>query len=235
MRLPTQAAAPPRPQARTVLLALALSSTAILGLQLLHGHDDHASAASSGSAGAVASTASHAHATGAGHEMAAAHEHPAGTPADHVASEVQAARDASGAVDHTAMTIISGQTDGPSVPTNREIAVATPAAESSGPSFLVHWLRDSVLAVPVVLAAWCWRRRSCAASGPDSGGAPPPCSPAAPWSPALRSPSPARATACCSARASLACRRWAGCSCSPCPSRRSPCSGWPCSSLAVGP
>jgi hypothetical protein len=53
------------------------------------------------------------------------------------------------------MTLMSGQTDGPSQPTNRtETApVAAASGVDEGLSPVLHWLRDAALAVPVVLLA----------------------------------------------------------------------------------
>ena len=64
MRLRPQASALPRLSARTVLLAVALSSTSIAGLQALHG-TSHSHVATAGSATRTAVTAtatSHGHA-----------------------------------------------------------------------------------------------------------------------------------------------------------------------------
>jgi hypothetical protein len=53
------------------------------------------------------------------------------------------------------MTVMSGQTDGPSQPTNRTAIppVATAGDVDEHLSPVLHWLRDAALAVPVVLVA----------------------------------------------------------------------------------
>jgi hypothetical protein len=167
MRLPSHAPALPRPSTRTLLLALVLSSTAIGGLQSVHasGHSSpHAHVAAAPSTGGPAAAAhGDSHPAGAGASSlraAAPHDHPSGgaaAPHDHpaaAAGSADAPRTAHGELDHTAMTIMSGQTDGPSQPTNR---VAEPAGATSGAgqagSPLLHWVRDALLAVPVALGA----------------------------------------------------------------------------------
>ena len=157
MRMPLQVTARPRLVARTLLLAVVLSSTAIAGLQSLHGPSHHAAAgngaADQGTSSAAGSMA-HPHAA---EDEAAPHD---SAPVGAGSAAAAAPRDKTGAVDHTAMTIMSGQMDGPSKPTNREALTAVPtasatagAAAQSGLSPLRHWLRDSVLAVPPVLLA----------------------------------------------------------------------------------
>ena len=200
MRLPLQVTARPRLVARTLLLAFVLSSTAIAGLQSVHGPSHHAA---SGAAAHLSVTDASPDHGSANHDSASAagltsHSQPArqgATPQDHAAAgngavdqgtasaaglmahphaaedkaaphdtapagagsaAAAAPRDKTGAVDHTAMTIMSGQMDGPSQPTNREASTASAtasAAAQSGLSPAMHWLRDSVLAVPAVLLA----------------------------------------------------------------------------------
>jgi hypothetical protein len=53
------------------------------------------------------------------------------------------------------MTMMSGQTDGPSQPTNRQAEPSVASTSSTGQpqSPVLHWLRDFVLATPAVLLA----------------------------------------------------------------------------------
>jgi hypothetical protein len=154
LRLSLQAAAS-RPLLRTALLAVALSAVAVGGIQTLHTSTAAEHATSGAAAPAVAGHAvgpDHAHSTvtAAGHGGHGDAATPSQATGGSGRNAVSAPRDASGAVDHTAMTMLSGQPDGPSLPTNRE---AAPAAAAAVEHPLTHWARDAALAVPVVLLA----------------------------------------------------------------------------------
>ncbi|MEU8662258.1 hypothetical protein [Actinoplanes philippinensis] len=87
------------------------------------------------------------------HDAAPAHAHEAGgrqhAGAGNVAGNLQFAPvDGHGHVDHTAMAIQSGQTDGPSVPTNRTAAGAVTAGPFAGVSG-----REVLLTVPLLAGA----------------------------------------------------------------------------------